>query len=176
MLCWIARIRWPGFWTEQPDDSNQVWHLHTNFSMEVSKSEGHRVSFGNTVILYSWQVKSNIAHEKPMIQPYILICIEFEQRRITHTFYTWPLRWRHNEHNEVSTQQHLDGLLNRLFRRRSKKISKLRVTGLFLGEFTGEFRSQRTSKAQNVSIWWRHRAALKFIVSEDKELPSSDLT
>ena len=52
----------------------------------------------------------------------------------------------------------LDYLLNRLFRRRSKKVSKLRATGLFEGNspVTGE----RTSSAENVSIWWRHHAKL----------------
>ena len=49
-------------------------------------------------------------------------------------------------------------LLNRLFRRRSKKISKLRVTGLCAGNSpaTGEFPAQMASYAENVSIWWRH--------------------
>ena len=49
-------------------------------------------------------------------------------------------------------------LLKRLFRRRSKKTSKLRVTGLCEGNSpgTGEFPSQRASNAENVSIWWRH--------------------
>ena len=43
-------------------------------------------------------------------------------------------------------------------RRRSKKTSKLRVTGLCEGNstVTGEFPSQRASNAENVSIWWRH--------------------
>ena len=40
------------------------------------------------------------------------------------------LLWRHNGHDSVSNHQPHDCLLNRLFRRRSKKISKLRVTGL----------------------------------------------
>ena len=46
----------------------------------------------------------------------------------------------------------------RLFRRRSKKTSKLRVTGLCEGNspVTGEFFAQRDSNAENVSIWWRH--------------------
>ena len=50
-----------------------------------------------------------------------------------------------------------DCLLNRLFRRRSKKTSKLRVTGLCAGNslVTGEFVPQRASNAENVSIWWR---------------------
>ena len=40
------------------------------------------------------------------------------------------LRWRHNERDGVSNHQHIHCLLNLLFRRRSKKTSKLRVTGL----------------------------------------------
>ena len=40
------------------------------------------------------------------------------------------LQWRHNGHNGVSNHRRLDCLLNCLFRRRSKKTSKLRVTGL----------------------------------------------
>ena len=47
-----------------------------------------------------------------------------------------------------------------LFRRRSKKTSKLRVTGLCAGNspVTGEFPAQMVSNAENDSIWWRHRA------------------
>ena len=46
----------------------------------------------------------------------------------------------------------------RLFRRRSKKTSKLRVTSLCEGNssVTGEFPAQRSNNAENVSIWWRH--------------------
>ena len=71
---------------------------------------------------------------------------------------TGALRWRHNEHDGVSNHQPRDCLLNRLLRRRSKKTSKLRVTGLCEGNspVTGEFPAQRASNAENVSIWWRH--------------------
>ena len=72
------------------------------------------------------------------------------------------LHWRHNDHAGVSNHQPDDCLLNRLFRRRSKKTSKLRVTGPLCGEFTGtgEFPAQRASYAENVSIWWRHHETL----------------
>ena len=43
------------------------------------------------------------------------------------------LQWCHNEHNGVSKHRRLNCLLNRLFRRRSKKSSKFRVTGLCEG-------------------------------------------
>ena len=68
------------------------------------------------------------------------------------------LRWRHNERDCVSNHQPHYCLLERLFGRRSKKTSKLRVTGLCEGNSpeTGEFPAQRASNAENVSIWWRH--------------------
>ena len=68
------------------------------------------------------------------------------------------LLWRHNWCRDVSNHRRLDCLFNRLFRRRSKKISKLCVTGLCEGNpsVTGEFSSQRASNAENASIWWRH--------------------
>ena len=68
------------------------------------------------------------------------------------------LRWRHNEPDSVSNHQHHDYLLKRLFRRRSKKTSKLRVTGLCAENSpeAGEFPAQMARCAENVSIWWRH--------------------
>ena len=43
------------------------------------------------------------------------------------------LQWRHNEQHGVSNHQPHDCLLSRLFRRRSKKTSQLRATGLCAG-------------------------------------------
>ena len=51
------------------------------------------------------------------------------------------LRWRHNGRDSVSNHQPHDCLLNRLFRRRSKKTSKLRVTGLCAGNSPGPVNS-----------------------------------
>ena len=68
-----------------------------------------------------------------------------------------PLPWRHNGRDSVSNHQPRDCLLNRLFRRRSKKTLKLRVTGLCVGNSprTGEFPAQMASNAENVPICWR---------------------
>ena len=43
----------------------------------------------------------------------------------------------------------------------SKKTSKLRLTGLCVGNslVTGEFPAQMASNAENVSIWWRHHVS-----------------
>ena len=79
-----------------------------------------------------------------------------------HSQHTATLRWRHNDHSGVSNHQPRGCLLNRLFRRKSKKTSKLRVTGLCVGNSpgTGEFPAQMASYAENVSIWWRHHGQL----------------
>ena len=60
-------------------------------------------------------------------------------------------QWRHNGHDSISNHQPHDCFLNRLIRRRSKKKSKLHVTGL----------CEMASYAENVSIWWRHHVIMK---------------
>ena len=49
--------------------------------------------------------------------------------------------WRHNDHDSVSNHQPHGCLLNRLLGRRSKKTSKLRVTGLCAGNSPGPVNS-----------------------------------
>ena len=68
------------------------------------------------------------------------------------------LQWRHNGRYSVSNHQPHDCLFSRLFRRRSKKTPKLRVTGLCAGNSpeTGEFPAQMASITENIFIWWRH--------------------
>ena len=66
----------------------------------------------------------------------VMICYQCEQStmillagaRLTGIAIT--LQWRHNERDDVSNHRRFDCLFNRLFRGRSKKSSKLRVTGL----------------------------------------------
>ena len=60
-----------------------------------------------------------------------------------------PLLWRHNGRDAVSDHQPYDCLLNHSFRRRWKKTSKLRVTGLCAvnSPVTDEFPAQRASNA-----------------------------
>ena len=71
-----------------------------------------------------------------------------------------PLHWRHNGCDGVSNRQPHEYLLKRLFSRRSKKTSKLRVTSLCAGNspLTCELSAQKASNAENASIWWRHHA------------------
>ena len=76
-----------------------------------------------------------------------------------HRLQSWfTLQWRQNGHDDVSYHKPHHCLLNCLFGRRSKKTSKLCVTGLCVGNSpgTGEFPAQMASNADNDSIWWRH--------------------
>ena len=60
------------------------------------------------------------------------------------------LLWRHNEWDSASNHRRLYCLLHRMLRHRSKKTSKLRVTGLCEGNspVTVEFPAQRASNAE----------------------------
>ena len=76
---------------------------------------------------------------------------------LIHLCYISTLLWVHNMmppfcHGDT------DRITGLLFRRRSKKSSKLRVTGLCVGNspVTGELPAQMASNADIVSIWWRH--------------------
>ena len=61
---------------------------------------------------------------------------------VIHTKHTLSsLHWRHNDHDCVSNHQPHGCLLNRLFGRRSKKTSKLHVTGLCAGNSPGPVNS-----------------------------------
>ena len=86
----------------------------------------------------------------------LLMCMPFNATVFTNLTHT--LRWRHNEHDGVSNHQSHHCVLHRLFRHRSKRTSKLRVTGLCAGNspVAGEFPAQKTNDVENVSIWWRH--------------------
>ena len=78
--------------------------------------------------------------------------VSFNVTPLRHT-----LQWRHNDRDGVSNHQPHDRLPKRSFRRKSKKTSKFRVTGLCAGNSpVGEIPAQRASNAENVFIWWRH--------------------
>ena len=72
---------------------------------------------------------------------------------------------RKHQSDGVLNHQPRDCLLNRSFRRRSKKTFKLRVTGLCAGNspVTGEFPAQRASTADNASIWLRHHGMVNIL-------------
>ena len=86
-------------------------------------------------------------------------CVHFSDKVV----HCNSLQWRHNGPDGVSNHQPHHCLLSRLSGRRSKKTSKLRVTGLCAGNSpgTGGFPAQMTRNTENISIWWyRHDICL----------------
>ena len=102
-------------------------------------------------------------HHQVFLQKSEAPLVQQQHVGLPHTGCEIPLQWRHNGRNSISNHQPHDCLLNRLFRRRSKKTSKLRVTGLCAGNSpgTGEFPTQMASYAEIFSIWWHHHACSK---------------
>ena len=100
--------------------------------------------------------------EMTMIMTTIMIVWRCHHRWHHRWHHCWSLQGRHNERDGISNHQCLNGLLNHLFRWRSKKTSKLSITSLCEGNslVTGEFPSQRASNAENASIWWHHHVIL----------------
>ena len=81
------------------------------------------------------------SNENLVTHGWFLIAQDHQVRRVVMPCPFVPLHWRHNDHDGVSNPPPHGCLLNHLFRRRSKKTSKLRVTGLCVGNSlgTGEF-------------------------------------
>ena len=104
---------------------------------------------------------SNTESEKPH-EDIVILSMNLSRSGNADMCSVYTLRWRHNGRDSVSNYQSHDCLLIRLLRRRSKKTSKLRITGLCVGNSpgTGEFPAQMASDAENVSIWWRHHDLL----------------
>ena len=72
------------------------------------------------------------------------------------------LHWRYNKRDGVSNHQSHDCLLKRLFKHRPKKKSKLRVTGLCVGNspVTGKFHVQMASNAEKFPF---HDVIMQFV-------------
>ena len=68
-------------------------------------------------------------------------CISYDSTDIERGTNFAPFHWRNNDHDGVSNHQPHGCLLNRLLRRRSKKTSKLRVTGLCVWKSPGPVNS-----------------------------------
>ena len=93
---------------------------------------------------------------------YSLIYVLLQSLQHCIGYHILSLQWRRDGRASVWKHQPPDCLLKRLFRRRSKKTSKLRVTDLCLGNspLTGNFPAQRFSNAErfpldNVIMWNR---------------------
>ena len=76
-------------------------------------------------------------------------------------FEEYSLQWRHNDRDGVPNRQPH----HYLFNRRSKKTSKLRVTGFCArnSPVTSEIPAQKSRNAENVAIWWRHHVLTRTV-------------
>ena len=140
--------------------------LHISF--RTTDWQGSRRNFvKKTIVIFcdhAYKPEIKLPSVKPMTLMDNCILIHYRMYIPIYAVTSMTLRWRHNGRDSVSNHQPHHFLLNRLFGRRSKKTSKLRVTGLCAGNspVTGEFPAQRASNAENVSIWWRHHVSPKF--------------
>ena len=87
-----------------------------------------------------------------------------------------PLHWRHNERDGFSNHRRRDYLLNRLFRRRTKKIPKLRITGLCArnSPVPGEFPACYT-KGQELGRYFHLMTSLCHVTSGDQQYAYSQI-
>ena len=115
---------------------------------------------------FEWLINDFLSHCYELLLPVIFVIENKPFYFLVPGIYS--LQWCHNERGGVSNHQPHDCLLNCLFSRRSKKTWKLRVTGLCERNslVTGEFPIQRASKAENVSIWWRHHVMMDYDVQK----------
>ena len=145
-------------WRRTGDNGWWPWWRSSYLSLSLSLSLS---------LLHSSKIKWWNHLSTPKFNGYTVQLWEWTSNFIPHlighvlTYTCWnqsSLQWRHNGRHGVSNHQPHDSLLNRLFRLRSKKTSKLCVTGLCAGNspVTGEFPAQMASNAENVYIWWRH--------------------
>ena len=136
------------------------WYYGQNEAPAEDNEISHHPLLGGQALRFCWDNHTGIiVMELAKSTDKIAVCRLSIQKSSEGSLvlYLWvfsALLWRHNGPDSVSNHQPHDCLLNRLFRRRSKKTSKLRVTGLCARNSpgTGEFPKQMTSTAENVSI------------------------
>ena len=149
-------LRLEGGWTQNPGTESLAASEHS-LSHRTARTQKHTKT--HTVKYQKCALSTAVV---PLLQCWskVKICLQWTQvsRVLLVVNRLVSLRWRHNERDGVSNHQPHGCLLKRLFRRRSKRTSKLLVTGLCEGNspVAGEFPTQRASNAENVSIWWRH--------------------
>ena len=104
------------------------------------------VTFISTILLQSWWNGWYASTAQDMYSDICYaMCKKLASNSTTFMIYSmaavYPLQWRHNGLDGVSNHQPHHCLLSRLFGRRSKNTSKLRVTGLCVGIHRGPVNS-----------------------------------
>ena len=159
----MAKNIW-GRWFSAFSGSEYCLYFNCNF-LRISVF----MYFVRNIVVITTNTATTIWTLKWKMHSWIMIMTIFEMCVLTGMCYkllqSWcrllksgSLQWCHNQRDGVSNHLRLDCLLNRLFWCRSKKTSKLRVTGLCEGNspVTGTFSAQRASNTEIASIWWRH--------------------
>ena len=157
-------------------EAGDLKHHRVHYDVTVMQSNTHSVA-DVTQDTFSEENKFVWTH----IRVWLFICVDRNSfpfpgdahMRCKHVI---SLQWRLNVRDSVSNHQCHDWFLSRLLRRRSKKKSKLRVTGLYAvnSPVTGEFPAQMASNAENVSIWWRHHVLCRERGSSQNFLDDSE--
>ena len=137
---------------------NETLKKTTNIHRKISNTLHYNRCWYEWSTVPQWNIYDFSLRLKHVIERWSLILLQINLKRSKCHWSLNSLQGRHNGRDSVSNHQPHYCLLNRLFSRRSKKTSKLRVTGLCGGKSpgTGEFPTQMASNAENVSIWWRH--------------------
>ena len=117
------------------------------------------VETGIIFLVFTSKRRWQFGRQTTIVHSQISMLIDWSYYCLWAFFYS--LQWRHECDGVSYHQPH--GCVNRLFKRRSKKTPKLRLTGLCEGNspVTGEFPAHKSSNAENVSIWWRHHVRRK---------------
>ena len=154
-----------------PYNARTRWHEHDTELINIETENGKaKMKITHSADTVQFSMYPNLIHLKPghtltfglRITYTRILSVSF---RTMNSSFKWTyntesyevqilLQWRHNGRDSVSNHQPHDCFLNRLFRRRSKKTSRLRVNGLCAANSpgTGEFPAQMASNAENVSI------------------------
>ena len=122
-----------------------------------------------------WQSVANLGAYTVMTTEHCYSNHDVDCVRCVYSWGAFSLRWRHNGHDGISNHQPHHCLLNLLFGCWSKKTSKLRGSGLCVGNSpgTGEFPAQMVSNAENVSIWWRHHIIYRGVSASEYGVKST---
>ena len=121
----LSKQSW-GWWSETP--SSSLWRHRNGEFVQRAK-----LQFEPEMYHSSMNFRCHIHWACFSIEHYIRGKLKWLQN--------YTLQWRHNDHNSVTNHQPHGCLLNRLFGGRSKKTSKLRVTGLCAGNSPGPVNS-----------------------------------
>ena len=137
---WLSKLTYiDGLWCYR-----RLLYLHVNWIIQKNHEKHRRISADNKLEKPSYEFCCHILLFRCISLPchgtisvlqkkksYSKISLSLDSvSSVFNIFHSLTLQRRHNGHDSVSNHQPHVCLLNRLFKRRSKKISKLRVTGL----------------------------------------------